>query len=405
MTAAPRASDAVADPARPARVLPVIVLSQFAGTSLWFAGNALLPDLERQLALGDDVVAAVTSAVQFGFIVGTLVFALLNLADRFPARVVFLVSALLGALANAGLLVLPHLVDSGYAALLVLRFVTGFFLAGIYPVGMKIAASWYRQGLGGALGFLVGALVLGTALPHLVRGLGGGLPWDIVTVTLSLLAAAGGVLMVLLVPEGPYLARASRFDPRAVVRAFGSPAFRASASGYFGHMWELYTLWAFVPLLLSGYGALHHRVIDVSFWSFVVIGAGALGCVGGGQLSRVVGSARVAFAQLSLSGLCCVLSPLAFALPVPAFLAFMVFWGVVVVGDSPQFSALNAATAPREFVGSALTIVNCIGFALTIPSVYAMKWLAERLPIEAWFVPVAIGPALGLFALRRLVRR
>jgi MFS family permease len=405
MTAAPRAGDAASGPARPARVLPVIVLSQFAGTSLWFAGNALLPDLERQLALGDSAVAAVTSAVQLGFIVGTLVYALANLADRFPARVVFLASALLGALANAGLLVLPTLVDSGYAALLALRFVTGFFLAGIYPVGMKIAASWYREGLGGALGFLVGALVLGTALPYLVRGLGGGLPWDTVTVALSLLAASGGVLMVLLVPEGPYLARASRFDPRAVVRAFGSPAFRASASGYFGHMWELYTLWAFVPLLLSGYGALHRQLIDVSFWSFVVIGAGAVGCVAGGQLSRAVGSARVAFAQLSLSGLCCLLSPLAFALPAPAFLAFMVFWGIVVVGDSPQFSALNAATAPREFVGSALTIVNCIGFALTIPSVYLMRWLAERLPIEAWFVPVAIGPALGLFALRRLVRR
>jgi hypothetical protein len=143
----------------------------------------------------------------------------------------------------------------------------------------------------------------------------------------------------------------------------------------------------------------------VSFWSFVIIGAGALGCVGGGQLSRFVGSARVAFAQLSLSGLCCLLSPLAFALPSGPFLAFMVFWGVVVVGDSPQFSALNAATAPKEFVGSALTIVNSVGFALTIPSLYATTWLAERLPIEAWFVPVVIGPALGLVALRQLVRR
>jgi hypothetical protein len=382
----------------------VIVLSQFAGTSLWFAGNALLPDLERRLALGEHSVAAVTSAVQLGFIAGTLVFAVLSLADRYPARVVFLVSALAGAVANSGLLLLPGL-ENGYAPLLALRFVTGFFLAGIYPVGMKIAASWYRSGLGGALGFLVGALVLGTALPHLVRGLGGGLPWETVAVTLSLLAAAGGVLMYVLVPDGPYLAGAARFDPRAVFRAFGAPAFRASASGYFGHMWELYTLWAFVPVMLSGYGVLHRQVIDVSFWSFVIIGAGAIGCVGGGQLSRFVGSARVAFAQLSLSGLCCLLSPFAFALPAPGFLAFMVFWGIVVVGDSPQFSALNAATAPKEFVGSALTIVNCIGFAITVVSVQFATWLSDRLPLEGWFVPVAIGPALGLLALVRLVRR
>jgi MFS family permease len=389
---------------RPRRVLPVIVLSQFAGTSLWFAGNALLPDLERRLALGEHSVAAVTSAVQLGFIAGTLVFAVLSLADRYPARMVFLVSALAGAVANAGLLLLPGL-ENGYAPLLALRFVTGFFLADIYPVGMKIAASWYRSGLGGALGFLVGALVLGTALPHLVRGLGGGLPWETVAVTLSLLAAAGGVLMYALVPDGPYLAGMAPFDPRAVFRAFGAPAFRASASGYFGHMWELYTLWAFVPVMLSGYGVLHRQVIDVSFWSFLVIGAGAVGCVVGGQLSRFVGSARVAFAQLSLSGLCCLLSPFAFALPAPGFLAFMVFWGIVVVGDSPQFSALNAATAPKQFVGSALTIVNCIGFAITVVSVQFATWLSDRLPLEAWFVPVAVGPALGLLALVRLVRR
>ena len=247
--------------------------------------------------------------------------------------------------------------------------------------------------------------MLGTALPHLVRGLGGGLPWHSVSLTLSLLAAGGGLLMYALVPEGPHLAKAARFDPGAVARAFRSPAFRASASGYFGHMWELYTLWAFVPILLSGYGAMHRQVIDVSFWSFVIIAAGALGCVGGGQLSRFIGSARVAFGQLSLSGLCCLLSPLAFTLPASGFLAFMVFWGIVVVGDSPQFSALNAATAPKEFVGSALTIVNSIGFAITVVSVQVATWLAQRLPMEWWFVPVAVGPAIGLFALRPLTRR
>ena len=212
--------------------------------------------------------------------------------------------------------------------------------------------------------------------------------------------------MYALVPEGPHLAKAARFDPGAVVRAFGSPAFRASASGYFGHMWELYTLWAFVPhpavglrrdapagdrrLLLE---LRHHRGRRARAAS------AAASC-------RASSAARAwRSAQLSLSGLCCLLSPLAFTLPASGFLAFMVFWGIVVVGDSPQFSALNAATAPKEFVGSALTIVNCIGFAITVVSVQVATWLAQRLPMEWWFVPVAVGPALGLYALRPLTRR
>jgi hypothetical protein len=394
----------MSDFARPRHILPVIVLSQFAGSSLWFAGNALLPDLQSELGLGDDTLAGVTSSVQLGFIVGTLAFALSNLSDRFRPRDVFLGCAVLGALANAALLILPAL-DRPYPVLLSLRFVTGFFLAGIYPVGMKIAASWYREGLGAALGWLVGALVLGTAFPHLVRALGTGLAWTHVAVALSVLAIAGGLLMHATVHEGPHLARAAAFDPLAVVRAFRSPEFRASASGYFGHMWELYTLWAFMPVLLAGYAARHAIDLDVPTWSFLALGAGAIGCVGGGLLSRRLGSARVAFAQLGLSGSCCLLSPLAFLMPLPAFLAFMVFWGIVVAGDSPQFSALNAATAPRAYVGSALTIVNCIGFAITIPSLYVMTAIASVLPIETWFVAVAIGPALGLAAFRKLVRR
>lgn len=392
------------DLARPRRVLPVIVLSQFTGTSLWFAGNALLPDLVRAFGLGDGALAAVTSAVQLGFIAGTLVFALLNVADRFSARHVFLVCSVGGACANAGIVWLPA-GPGAEQALLALRFATGVFLAGVYPVGMKIAASWYREGLGGALGFLVGALVVGTALPHLVRGVGDGLRWDDVALSLSALAIAGGVLMVLLVPEGPHLSRATRFSPGAVIEAFRSPAFRASSCGYFGHMWELYTFWAFVPVLLAAQAQLHGAALDVSVASFAVIAAGALGCVGGGLLSRRVGSARVAFTQLSLSGLCCLLSPLAFLLPPAAFLGFLIFWGVVVVGDSPQFSALNAATAPPQFVGSALTIVNCIGFSITVVSIYMTAWLARSLPVDAWFVAVAAGPAAGLWAMRRIVRR
>jgi MFS family permease len=390
--------------ARPRRILPTIVFSQFAGTSLWFAGNAIVPDLQREFALGEHAIATVTSAVQLGFIAGTLAFALANISDRFSPRLVFLACAACGALANAALAAVPA-GEHAYAGLLSLRFATGFFLAGIYPVGMKIAAGWYREGLGGALGFLVGALVLGTAFPHLVKGLGHAMQWTTVTAWLSAVALLGGFAMYLLVPDGPHLAKGTRFDVRAIATIFSSADLRASAMGYFGHMWELYTFWALLPLMIAGHATLHAVAPgNVSLWSAAVIAAGAIGSVAGGVVSRRRGSARVAFAQLSMSGACCLASPLAYLLPFPAFVAFLLFWGIVVVGDSPQFSALTAATAPRALVGSALTIVNCIGFALTVASIQLTIAIGEKLPLAWWFVPVAAGPLLGLAACRRLAR-
>lgn len=385
----------------PRHVLPVIVLSQFAGTSPWFSGNAILPALAQTLGMDGQAPAGITSAVHLGFIAGTLIFAIFNVADRWRPRDVFLVCALLGALANAAMIAVPHL-PAPYAWLLVLRFASGFFLAGIYPVGMKIAASWYRDGLGMALGYLVGALVIGTALPHLLAGAALGANWVDVALWVSLLTVAGGVLMHRTVPEGPYLAPAPRLDPSAVVQAFRAPQFRASASGYFGHMWELYSLWAFAPLLLTAYGAHHGVTLDASFWTFCLITAGGLGCMAGGLVSRRTGSARVALGALGTSGLCCLLLPLAFLLPPAGFLAFLMAWGVAVSTDSPQFSALNAATAPRAYVGSALTIVNCIGFTISVVSLQLMALLSQVLPPAWWFVPMALGPVLGVLVFRPL---
>ncbi len=381
---------------RPARILPIIVASQFAGTSLWFAGNAVLGDLQKQWGLADGMVGYITSSVQLGFICGTLVFAFLAVSDRFSPRLVFFACSLLGALANLAVLA----AGPGLAFLLACRFITGFFLAGIYPVGMKIASGWYRSGLGNALGFLVGALVLGTAFPHLLKGLGQTWPWEAVLIGVSALAAIGGVLMFLLVPDGPYLAKGSKFDPSVLAVIFRSRNFRASAFGYFGHMWELYAFWAFMPALLAA----HRAQLDVPLWAFAVIGAGFIGCAAGGVASLRAGSARVAFAQLACSGACCLVSPLAFQAPAPLFLAFLLFWGVVVVGDSPQFSALNAANAPKEWVGSALTIGNCIGFAVTIFSIQLLNAAAAWLPIQYLFLLLVPGPVLGLLALRPLLR-
>jgi nicotinate (nicotinamide) nucleotide adenylyltransferase len=382
-------------PARPRRILPVIIASQFAGTSLWFAGNAVLEDLRRQWGLAPDALGHITSAVQLGFIAGTLVFAFFALADLFSPRVVFFLCSAAGAIANVSILAFGE----SFAALLVLRFITGFFLAGIYPVGMKIASGWYQRDLGNALGFLVGALVVGTAFPHLLKGAAHALPWQHVLIGVSAVALAGGVLMLALVPDGPYLARAARFDPRALRSVFRVPAFRASSFGYFGHMWELYAFWAFVPWALAA-----HPALNVPLWSFAVIAAGALGCVLGGMASLRVGSAPVAFWQLAASGLCCLASPLLFHAPAPLFVAFLLFWGVVVVGDSAQFSALNAHSAPRQLVGSALTIANCIGFAITIFSIQLLSWAAQALAPQWLFVLLTPGPLLGLAALMPLMR-
>jgi MFS family permease len=380
---------------RPARILPAIVVSQFAGTSLWFAGNAVLGDLQRQWGLAAEALGYVTSAVQLGFIAGTLVFAFLAIADRYSPRLVFLACSLAGALANLA----AFAADGSLSALLAGRFATGFFLAGIYPVGMKIASGWYRDDLGKALGLLVGALVLGTAFPHLLKALGQSWPWEAVLAGVSVLAALGGAVMYLLVPDGPYLAKGAKFDPAALAGVFRSRGFRASAFGYFGHMWELYAFWAFVPVALAA----RIEGASVPLWSFAVIAAGTAGCVLGGLASLRAGSAPVAVAQLAASGACCLLSPLLFQAPLPLFLAFLLFWGVTVVGDSPQFSALNAANAPRERVGSALTIGNCIGFAITIFSIQLLNAAAGALPVQYLFLLLVPGPLLGLLAMRPLL--
>lgn len=377
------------------------MLSQFAGTSLWFAGNAVLPELQLTLGLPDAALGYITSAVQLGFIAGTLVFAFFAISDIVSPRLVFFLCSLVGAAANVASAALAE----GLVSLLALRFATGFFLAGIYPVGMKIAAGWYRSDLGKALGFLVGALVLGTAFPHLLKGLGQTLSSQAVMLGVSAIAAAGGAAMFAFVPDGPHLAKSARFDPRALAAIFRAARFRASALGYFGHMWELYAFWAFVPVVLAAHAASHGETQSAApLWAFAVIAAGSLGCVAGGLASLRAGSAPVAFSQLAASGACCLASPLVFHAPTPVFLAFLVFWGIVVVGDSPQFSALNAANAPRELIGSALTIANCIGFSITIGSIELLNAAARVVPPHWLFALLAPGPILGLAALLPLLR-
>jgi len=318
-------------------------------------------------------------------------------ADRFHPGNVFLASAVTGAAANAAVLVVP----ADFALVLVARFLVGFSLAGVYPVGMKIAAGWYSGGLGWALGFLVGALVLGTASPHLLRAVGASWDWRLVIAGTSLAALAGG-LIVRLVPEGPNLARGSPVRFSGVLGAFRERCFRASTLGYFGHMWELYAFWAFVPVWIAAHGMVGGTL---SGTAFAVIASGFLGCAGGGFLVRRWGGGRVALGQLGTSMACCLASPLMLYAPTPVFVAFLLVWGIAVAGDSPQFSALTAYFAPRALVGSALTLVNSIGFAITIASLSLLEWLQDVVPPAWLLVPLALGPLAGLLAGRPLIDR
>ena len=379
----------------PRHVLPVLVLAQFAGTSLWFAVNAVMPDLQREHGWSATLVGQLTSALQLGFIAGTLVFALLSVADRYPPRHVFLACALAGAACTLGAW---WQVDNA-AALMAWRLATGFCLAGIYPVGMKIAAQWYPQGLGRALGLLIGALVLGSASSHALRALGSDLPWDWLMPGVALLAATGGLLLFASLGEPPGVhPRVQRLQVRALAVIWTDARVRASVLGYFGHMWELYTMWVMAPLVL----ALRLDGATLSWMAFAVLGAGALGCVGGGMLVARWGSARVASTQLAASGLCCMAAPWALQAPDALFYGWLLLWGVTVAGDSPQFSTLTARNAPPLLVGSVLTLVNSIGFAISIVSILLFVELSRSVPLGALLPWLALGPVAGVWAMRTL---
>ncbi|WP_394750581.1 MFS transporter [Spongiimicrobium salis] len=373
-------------------ILPTIILSQFACTSLWFAGNAIVDDLTSKTGLGTEIIGYVLSSVQLGFIVGTLVFALLMIADRFSPSKVFLICAFLGALCNLVLLY----EEIGTTLLLIVRFGTGFFLAGIYPVGMKIAADYYEKGLGKALGYLVGALVLGTAFPYLISGLDFK-DYTIVVFTTSAFAASGGLAMWLLVPNGPFRKASSQLQLKTGFTLFKDLHFKKAAFGYFGHMWELYAFWAITPLAIKGYNTLYGTSLSVPLWTCGIISIGALSCVLGGYTSLRIGSKKVALFALTVSGLFCVLSPLFFELPSFLFLIIWCLWGMVVIADSPQFSTMVAATAPTAIKGTALTLVNCIGFAISILSIQLLLYLLDYIDIRYIFLFLALGPIGSLY--------
>ncbi|QXP62336.1 MFS transporter [Polaribacter sp. R2A056_3_33] len=380
-------------------ILPIIIISQFCCTSLWFASNGVMTDLITSFNLDEIALSYLTSSVQFGFIIGTLLFALFTIADRFSPSKVFFVCAVLGAFFNLRLV----FENQTFLTLIGMRFLTGFFLAGIYPVGMKIATDYYNKGLGKSLGYLVGALVLGTALPHLLKDLMQGYSWKTIIISISTLAAFGGLLMLLFVPNGPYRTAGKKLDITICFSIFKNTKFRKAAFGYFGHMWELYTFWTFVPILLKIYENLHSDVsFNIPLLSFFIIAIGSLSCVVAGYLSEKFGTKNIAYLALLFSCICCLISPLIFQLSNEnLFIAFLLFWGMVVVADSPLFSTLVAQNVASENKGTALTIVNCIGFTITIVSIQLISSYTETTDSNLIYLLLAIGPILGLLTYSR----
>ncbi len=383
------------------RALTLLSLAELLALSLWFSASAVLPALSREWELGDAGRAGLTIAVQLGFIVGTLVAALTNLPDLVPSRSLMMWGALAGAVANAAL----ALWVNDLAPALALRFVTGVCLAGTYPPAMKIAATWFREGRGLAIGLLVAALTVGSATPHLIRGLTD-LPWRHTLLAASLLAAVAA-LVVTLVTEGPHRFPAARFDLRMAAAVLRERGPRLACLGYFGHMWELYAMWtwlsAFLSASLDARGGGLYAGLNASGATFVCVGlAGGFGAYAGGVLADRWGRTTLTMAAMAASGLCAILIGWSFGGPPLVTLLLALVWGATVIADSAQFSTAVTELAPAAYVGTALTSQTCVGFALTMVSIWLIPPVVRLVGWHWAFALLAVGPALGVLAMARL---
>jgi MFS family permease len=383
-------------------MLVLIALAELLGMSVWFAANAVAPALSTRWALSPSESGWLSTAVQLGFVAGTALAAVLNLADLVPARAYFSASAVAAALANAALLAAP-----GYRTALVCRALTGVLLAGVYPPAMKMAATWFRERRGLAIGVVVGALTIGKALPYLIHALpGAGIAQVVLAASGAALGAA--LLVAFFYADGPAPFPRRPFDLALVGSVLRDRRYRHVLGGYSGHMLELYACWIWIPSFL-GASALAHGSTDptssaswVSVLSFVVIAAGAVGCVVGGELADRVGYVRLVVLAMAVSGTCALLTPLVFGRSPTLLVPLLLVWSVAVIADSAQFSTLVTRVVAPHAIGTALTLQTSIGFLLTSVTIQLVPLLAGWLGWRFAFPVLALGPALGIAAIRRL---
>ena len=383
-------------------MLAALAVAEFLGMTLWFSATAVTPRLVEAFALDAATASWLTMAVQGGFVAGTLGSALLNLSDVVNPRLLFLLGCLSGGAANASILLV-----TSPAAVVATRFVTGAALACVYPPGMKIAAGWFRERRGFALGLLIGALTLGKAFPHLLTSLYGN-DWQTPMLLASALAVLGGLLVIAVVRDGPYVAPTAPFDPHAIRHLFAVRGVRLATLGYLGHMWELYAMWTWVAVFaaasLAASGAADPtRAGELA--AFLAIGSGTLGCGLAGWLSDRLGKARVAIVAMAVSAACSVATVAVFGGAPWLLYALVMLWGFAVVADSAQFSALVTEHAPRDHVGTALTVQTCVGFLLTMATIEGLPRVAAVVGWQWASLLLAPGPLLGIIAMRGLVRR
>jgi MFS family permease len=384
------------------RQLLLICAVEVLAMGLWFSASSVVPQLSDEWHLSDAGATWLTTAVQIGFVAGALASAILNLPDRVSPTRLIGAAALAGAAANEAVALFAH----GLALAIPLRFLTGMALAGVYPPGIKLMATWFRAGRGFAVGALVGALALGSGTPHLVNA-APSLDWQAVLSVASMLAVVGAALAVSALREGPYAAAAAPFHPGYVRRLFGDRAQRLVCFGYFGHMWELYAMWTWVPAYaaasFAASGDRDPSRTSVELATFAAVGvAGLAGCILGGLVADVRGRAAVTIGSMAVSGTCCIAAAALYGLAPAVVVVLMLVWGTAVIADSAQFSTALTEVADSEYVGTAVTAQTAIGFAITVVSIRLLPTVRDAVGWRYAFLFLAVGPALGIVAMARV---